>query len=313
MRRKSGERRQARRGRERVLILTLENNESEYRLCCASVREQKTGASLTHEVIQGLKSREAHQALYKRISETRKFYDIFIKLDADMVFATETAVDIILEQFRDNNQLDHVEFAVDDFFTGGPLMGAHAFSAHVSWTEDSSEIFVDPQPSFEGQYRRITNCPLPLILHAPDPSRMQAFEFGVHRGVKIWQPGVLQPEVGHSYHQFHTVKKVLENWKRSGDSRLALALMGCEAVRTRDISVGTGDRSQPQVVEYFNSLAETPPARLMVPKIYQGWIGWMVWLWALRPYRVAKYFMGKAIRKTVKNGSSRIMAFFNGI
>ena len=75
----------------RVFIGTLYSGESEFDECKRLVELQKH-PNITHESIENLPNREAHEALYARFMALSHDFDYFIKLDADMWLASENVV-----------------------------------------------------------------------------------------------------------------------------------------------------------------------------------------------------------------------------
>jgi len=282
----------------RVLVLTLASGENEYERCCESVKRQNTSAMLTQEVIEGLPAKSAHETLYRRIMRESGSFDVFIKLDADMVFARDDAVEIILKHFRENPALDHLEFAVHDFFTGGRIIGAHAFSCNARWNRDDEDLFVDPRPSIPGEYKRLGQPAEELVLHSPNPTPLQAFQFGVHRGLKVWQHGRRDRDVGHSYYQFRALRSVWRNWKCVGDERLALALLGCEVVRRNGIDAYNPDKNQKRVFDAFEEWARCGHLKDAICTVVYGSIwGWVIWASTIGFKRVLARCCGAMLRR----------------
>jgi len=77
-----------------VSVLTLHSGENEFAQSKRSLENQNY-KRWTHKVFSGLGNVESHQALYNEIMDNSGRYHIFLKLDADMVFADETVLEEI--------------------------------------------------------------------------------------------------------------------------------------------------------------------------------------------------------------------------
>lgn len=264
----------------RILVVTLASGENELERCCESVRNQITLGGVRHEIISDLPSKPAHDALYNMIMGQASSFDLFIKLDGDMVFGRRDAIEYLVDNFRNNPSLDHLEVAVDDFFTGERVMGAHVYTGNAKWPGTEETLFVDPRPEICGDYNRIWDPPASLILHSPDPSSFQAFQYGFHRGLKIWQPERKYKSVGSSYYQFKGLRALFRNWRRTGDRRLLIALLGCEAVRADEVGVRVGDKNRKEVAHKFaqhrGDKSEIGLVQYVLYGTVLGWCGWVV-------------------------------------
>lgn len=213
----------------RVLIGTLFAGENELQLCRGSVERQEY-RHYKHIVLRNLPNKEAHDRLYRSFMEASEDYDLFVKLDADMVFRDRDALGTLVSLFEENPALDHAVLAVHDWYSGRLIEGLHVFSSNARWRRPDDHLFVDESPEIPGQYVRIWDDPAPVVDHAPDPSGLQAFRFGFHRALKLVQPG----RAPLLWQQFVRQGKQLTGcWRRfieTEDLRRGHALMGAESV-----------------------------------------------------------------------------------
>jgi len=214
----------------RVLVLTLRTDENEFDACVESIQAQQ-GVCCDHVVFSELPNKEAHDTLYRRIMTDAKSYDYFVKLDADMVFRSPESLRSGLQLFIDNPKLDHVQFSLSDWYTSQPMMGLHIFSNRCRWSSRGESLFVDYRPEIPGHRRHVREAPAPLADHSPNPSAYQAFLFGVHRGSKVYQLDRWLVNGGESRSQWQVLGAVWAHFLKTKDRRLALALLGSEAVR----------------------------------------------------------------------------------
>jgi hypothetical protein len=239
----------------RILVLTLYSGEQEFDRCRASVAAQKPGP-IEHRAIKNLPNHEAHRLLYTTITEEREVFDVFVKLDADMVLAQDGTLAKIAHQFRSTADLDHLVLGIADWYTGADIIGLHAFSGRVSWQKNDDQLFVDPDPAFPGRKLVVPHPNPEVAFHSPDPSPFQAFQFGVHRAMKACQRNIARPDAQpHSARvQWSYLNRVWRNLERHGDRRLALAVLGADLVFSGLTPDDAGDRRDPATRAAYESV-----------------------------------------------------------
>ena len=232
----------------RVLIGTLHSGESEFDQCVAELRRQ----SYTHWeqfVLANLPELEAHERLYARFMESAEEFDLFLKLDADMVLSAPDKLGAAVHLFEQSPSLDHAVFRVQDWMTQTPIVGIHMFRNQVRWPTRNNALFLDSPPIVQGQRRYyIRRAPSPLALHSPDPSLAQAFRYGLHRGLKAFQHGrgrgraSLLSAVTH----WRLLKRLWRHFNAVRDQRLGLALLGVEHAASRAVAPDECDYTHPR-------------------------------------------------------------------
>lgn len=239
----------------RILIGTLHVDENEFDACKRALAEQ-TYTNRVHHVISGQPNAEAHRQLYRYIMENRDNYDLFIKLDADMVLRTPQTLAQIVKEFEKAPDLDHAVFLVHDWISGLSIIGMHVFSNRVSWNITEEQLFVDPDPQRPGQKKVFTQSPSPVANHSPDPTPAQAFRFGVHRSSKILQPSRWWVDRAQADFQWTLLLNILKCYQREGDRRRLLALLGAQW-RMSGKQAGKPDSyTDARVAEAFEELAQ---------------------------------------------------------
>lgn len=244
----------------RLLVLTLHSGENEFEACKMSLAAQ-TKPPERHVVISDLPNAQAHKALYDRIMDAANEYDLFLKLDADMVLMRETALAEIRELFEREREADHLEVQVYDHFTGELIPAVHVYSNRVRWPEAGSgdRLFVDPRPSYPGRYLlNPPNLP-PFVDHAPDPGPMQAFHFGYHRALKAYQPGRLVKRLGQARKQLRALGRLGAQFGETGRPELGLALLAADLVRRGALSGETGEKQSPSLIAAYEQLEHLTP------------------------------------------------------
>lgn len=213
----------------RILILTLYSGENEFDQLLKSLQLQSY-ANWEHKVFKHLPNKEAHESLYQEIMEHSGEFDLFIKLDADMVFMDSESLKKIVGLFRETEGLDHLQMVVHDWYSDSLIGGLHIYSNKAVWKQNDDRLFVDYPPSIPGKRWVLWDDPSPLVYHSPNPSPLEAFHFGIHRALKVFQPGRKSFRRSNAKLQWEILKKVWDHFIRSRDRRLGLVLLGASYV-----------------------------------------------------------------------------------
>ena len=179
-----------------------------------------------------MENKAAHRALYDTIAAESENYDAFLKMDADMVFRDNDCLVKMVTELKSDMETDVMIWPVLDFFSNSNIYGISMFSGRVRWPADIPDVFVDPPPVFPGRQVSHPRDVWVPVAHAPLSCARQAFEFGVHRGLKAFAAdtgrGILP---GASLFQIRILIRVWKAFRASGDQTRALAILGAEYVR----------------------------------------------------------------------------------
>lgn len=215
--------------RPRIFIGTLFSGENEFEEGVESLKNQNY-TNWIHEVYKHLPNKKAHNTLYERFMELQDQYDLFIKMDGDMVFKSNEVLNIIVNHFENNPDLDQLTTKIQDWFTDTRINGMHSFSNRVLWKKNNEKLFVDPKPEFSGIHM-IINPEEDIIIHSPNPSDFQAFHFGFHRTIKALQRNNFTNFKWVFARQMRKfLKNLYKNYKRTGEERLIYSLAGCKYI-----------------------------------------------------------------------------------
>ncbi len=242
----------------RILVGTLYSGESEFRDCVAAVQRQ-TMRDFEHFVIEGLPKREAHDALYGRFMERADEFDLFLKLDADMVIISCELFARIVERFRANSEMDVLTIEVRDFLSDRQIDGLHVFRNTVRWEKRDNEIFTDRHtvPPERCVYDRTQLAP--AAIHCGNPSPFQAFHYGLHRALKIRAYlGSKDPLRTNLRFHLDNREAVWRHFVRTGDVRPGFASLGAEIALMGE-------------VDYANIAYSDPTARQLFDARYSSW------------------------------------------
>ncbi len=251
-------------GEGRALILTLYSGEGEFERCRRSVAAQD-GVVVEHRVFEHLPNREAHDRLYRTITEERDRFDLFVKLDADMALADAGALGRMVAPFHKIDRLDHLVMGVDDWMTGTDMIGVHAFSPRVRWEDHDELLYVDPDPLYPGLKLVVAAPRPPVVDHCFDPTPMQAFHFGVHRALQASQRG--RSWASSRPHNARLQMGVLDRlWRRFvalGDRRLGLAALAADMVIRGEIRARANDYHEPDLLARYREVEQLDAADIL--------------------------------------------------
>ena len=122
----------------KILVGMLHTYENEYTDSLASIQKQ---IDCSYQLIEfhNMKNKQAHDALYSAFMSRKNEFDLFIKVDADMVLTRPTVFKEISEVFSRDSNVDRCYIAVHDFFTDRLIMGLNSFRNTVYWKKATND------------------------------------------------------------------------------------------------------------------------------------------------------------------------------
>lgn len=211
----------------KVKIITLYSGESEYQDCIDSVARQRCKFEVVHDFIEHKPKPVAHNQLYRTIMDESDDYSFFVKLDADMVFASDSALQEVID-YAVASQANYFSIPVHDYLTDSMMWGLNVYGAGMAWNVGSESLFTDRQ-EVRGCVKRAKvslSKRRSLVSHASAPTAFQAFSFGVHRAAKVCQFDASAPRLSDSYAQYKVLQQVMAAYRRERDSGRGYAIIG---------------------------------------------------------------------------------------
>lgn len=236
----------------RVLIGTLYCGENEFQAHKRSI-EWQTFSNWEHIVFENLPNKVAHDRLYRTFTERSSEYDIFVKLDADMVFSRKSSLSELVSLFQSEPDLDHAILAVHDWASDSLILGLHVFSNRVYWERSAEQLFVDHSPNVPGKRLVTYSAPAPVADHGPDPSPFQGFHFGVHRALKVVQNDRSDFRLFRSRMQWKLLTNVWMRFVNTQDRRLGLIIQGADCVVQGGVARREYDYTNTSLLERFEA------------------------------------------------------------
>lgn len=211
-----------------ILAGVLYSGENEYDECLSSINIQ-TYKNFDLLQIEHLPKFEAHRHLYHTFLNQKEKYDLLIKIDADMVLTSPQLFEQIVYKFDQNPWMDVLGITILDFFSGGYINGLNSYRNTVQWELDPGNVNADVVIVDKERFIYDQVDLAPAAFHCKSPSKLQAFHYGVHRGIKVFAPK-------HSTSHWRTLEKTWLNFLKTGDVRIGLAILGAELVFAGEFS-----------------------------------------------------------------------------
>lgn len=250
----------------KILVGTLYSGENEYEECLAAINNQ-TYKDFDHIVIKDLPELEAHNKLYKTFIEHADTYELLVKVDADMVICSPNLFAEIIKVMMDRPDIDVYSIAVQDFFSGILINGLNTYRNTVQWDFQRNTIFVDiPEVTREKTFYDQEEL-APAAIHCKNPSKIQAFRYGLHRGLKSIQRI-------HSTTHWAFLEKTWKNFLKSKDLRIGLAVLGAELVYMGEFNREDVDYTNPKItkfLEHYKDLNSNEIRREIIKLRIRNW------------------------------------------
>lgn len=213
-----------------VLIGMMYSGENEYSLAKNSLKKQ-TFKQWELFTIENKPNKEAHDLLYKTFMASSNNYTLFMKLDADMVCQHKGTLLKIIELFDGNKGLDLVGIDVLDWYSNILIPRQFTYSNRCQWKENTDQLIVDHHPTNIRNYLTISESPIAgMILHSPNPTPLQSYQFGIHRALKACLIDRLEKKIPRVLGHWTILSHIWQHYQRKPDIRLLYAIAGVEFV-----------------------------------------------------------------------------------
>ena len=276
----------------RILVGTLHCGESQYDRCVEALKNQSL-QSFEHFTISDLPDAEAHRRLYRRFMASAATFDLFLKLDADMVLSHPDVLQNIATYFRRHKSIDGISIPVDDFFTGRWIHGLNVYRASTRWRIDDGVVFTDQHAHDAARFRAGVRCLAPAAGHAHDPDDFAAYHYGLHRGVKFHACLDDPRRVDQAGYYMDALVATERHYRRSADPSLLLACLGGDDALSGRFGVDHLDNDNADVIDRVRELTGASPQwreRSHDESMRRGDYRWtrrrsIAWRWRMRQHR----------------------------
>jgi hypothetical protein len=256
----------------RILVGMLATDENEREQAIAALRAQ-THPDYEFFLIENQPNKAAHEALYSRFMAAAARFDVFLKLDADMVLTRDTALAEVAGYFAANPDVGLLTFELIDWYSDTLIPGMVITRNTARWPVHDDQLLVDSSVSVTGRHVTVSDRRAALAVHSPDPSPLQAFRFGVHRAMKAIQDDrpPERREAWKAQNQWDILNATWANFVARRDARLGLAVAGAEMV-LRDGSASAGrNYTGPRVRDRFERDYATATAEALLAELAPVW------------------------------------------
>jgi len=204
----------------KVFVGTMRSIENEFELSRQSLYDQKHVSTGTF-IVANKPEHEAAMTLYNKWNAVKDYYDFFVQLDPDVVLAHSNVLSNACNLLADNPRFTSLQAPLHDYLSDAEVMGLNVYSTRVEFNVPMNTLYTDRCTSNNVTLRpdNFKDFPASLVPageHSPDPSQLQAYHYGVHRGLK---------------QQFARRKQVIEACKVDPTLVRAMAVLGFEHSR----------------------------------------------------------------------------------
>ena len=215
----------------RILVGMLAAGENERDQAIAALHAQSY-KNYEFFLLENLPNKEAHEALYSRFMASADRFDVFLKLDADMVLVRDSVLAELADFFAANPEVELLFFEIIDWYSDALIPGITITRSTARWPLHPDQLLVDSFIKITGKNVQVSDRQAALAIHSPDPSPLQAFRFGIHRAMKAIQddrkPAQRMTEKANS--QWSILNKTWLNFRKTRERRIGLAIAGAELV-----------------------------------------------------------------------------------
>jgi len=175
----------------KVLFLVMYSGEGDYEQCIEAAKNQ-VGIEYDFFEVKNLSLKDAHIAIYSYWNEHKDDYDMFVKLDADMVLINQTKVIDVWNEIK-NTKLALLCVWVDDFLRKRLVPGMIFGTRHCTFNIDNvingeKAVFDTGMYVVESGYtftdQSIADKLAPSALHGYYSLPIQLFAQGVKRRLR---------------------------------------------------------------------------------------------------------------------------------
>ena len=233
----------------RILVGIMYTMENELEECLDAIDGQSY-RNFDRFIVEGLPFQLAHETLYGTFMEQAREFDLFIKVDADMVIENLHLFSGIVSRFRENDWMDELSIPVHDFFSEQLIPAMHTYRNSVIWQKHDDELFSDKSQVPRHRQMLDTGELAPAAIHCKNPSAFQSFHYGFYRALKITQPN-LTLNRGKSKEQWDNIERTWRNFQKRKDVRLGFAVLGAELMLQGEYEIGHLNYNDPLALEVF--------------------------------------------------------------
>lgn len=178
---------------------------------------------------------EGHNLLYQTFEKNAHAYDIFVKLDGDMVMEDDHTLARIADQYERSPNLDRLVIDLWDVPSVQFIPCLQTFSNRCRWPALTDPLHPDRAPQYPGAMLRLRGMSDFHISHMPNASDFQMFAYGIHSAIKCVQ--WTRPVNGRSWERANYHYSVLRSIYRhmliehsERDLRRLYCILGAEEV-----------------------------------------------------------------------------------
>jgi hypothetical protein len=179
-----------------VFVGTMYSGENEFDCSQQFIDDQKN-VFVSKYIVKNKSEHKAAKELYSTWNIVKDEYDFFVQVDADTILAHDLVFDhatkalyAYLAPLRDNTKtFTSLQAPLFDYLTNDYVMGLNVYSTQVEWDVKIDNLYTDRctknnKTMRPDNFEDFPKSLIPAGSHATMLSNVQAYHYGVHRGLK---------------------------------------------------------------------------------------------------------------------------------
>ena len=210
-------------------------------------------------VVENKPKNIAHDVLYSTFMSKAESFDLFIKLDADMVLNKNDFMIMVKSRFEKNQKLDWLHIYIWDDIIQEYISGLNIYRSTVKWDKNNTDnTFTDRKHRCDSISQKLVvkNPDNKWVIHCKSPSLYQLINFSTHRAIKAFQfhkkSSLRRPESIHGI----IPQKLLRVWithRSKGHAYALLAYLNILSIKPSDQFI---NRTSEEKKQFFDQLSQ---------------------------------------------------------
>jgi len=198
----------------RIFLGMIYSGEGDF-YASVDIINKQINVDVTHFIISNMSEKDAHNKLLTTWNECKYDYDLFVKIDADIVLRDKESLDRIWQNIRESNRVTHVQVLLHDYMTNDLIYGLNCYNSKAVINAIDHDLYCDYNVDAEHDnvlMRCIHDSKLvPVGYHSHRATHIQAFRHGICMTLK---------------NRHEDIKKMFDIWVIDRDVLRGFALIG---------------------------------------------------------------------------------------
>ena len=180
----------------RIFVGTMYCGENEFD-CSQQFIDEQLNVIVKKYIVKNKSEQDAARELYGTWNILKDEYDFFVQVDADTILAHDYVLDQATQllynhsaPLRDNSKaFTSLQAPLYDYLTNDFVMGLNVYTPQVVWESNINKLYTDRCTKNNvtlrpDNFKQFPESLIPAGSHAAMLSNVQAYHYGLHRGLK---------------------------------------------------------------------------------------------------------------------------------